>query len=239
MAPVSSTPPQPSACFSSLPSLDFSPHQFETSHTFLPPRPATPWHPFPLSPVNPTTISSSHPNPDFLPPSSASSPRRPVRLSFSFMEASPSRDMLLNPRPPSPSSPSPSALVDCSPLSKSFAVLPSQSKLGRALLNLESPSLLHPANEACGIVAPSVTPACNVGILSPSDPIMVRIKSPRGVASVPARLQFSIPHCASKFAIVALTPRTSQARISRIQILSQLRCSKAAQPFVMFLGLCC
>ncbi|GMH16915.1 hypothetical protein Nepgr_018756 [Nepenthes gracilis] len=103
------------------------------------------------------------------------------------MEASPSWDVLLNPRPPSPSSPSSSALVDCLPLSKSFAVLPSQSKLVEPLLNLESPSACsNSANEACGIVAPSVTPACNVGILSPpSDPIMVRIKSPRGVASVP------------------------------------------------------
>ncbi|GMH28242.1 hypothetical protein Nepgr_030085 [Nepenthes gracilis] len=203
MAPDSSSPPQPPACFSSLSSLDLSPHDFKISSIFHPPRPATPWPLLPLSPVSPSPISS---NPDFLPPLSVSCPRLPVRLSFSSLEASPSRDSallpvapvpipilpvpqnsktLLNPRLPSPSSPPPSTHDGFSPRTKSFAGFPSHSKLVDPLLNLESPSAISiSANKFCGIAATSVTPVCPVGNRSSlCDPNSERLKSPRGVDS--------------------------------------------------------
>ncbi|GMH23533.1 hypothetical protein Nepgr_025376 [Nepenthes gracilis] len=147
-----------------------------------------PWRRFPRLLLNPLPAF-----PPFLPSISHPTTSKPHPLSFR-----PGRlprglhfpcppDVLLNPRPPSPSSPTPSALVESSPLTKSFAGFPAQSKLVEPILNLESPSpISNSAKEACGNAALSVTPVCHLGILSPPfDPISVRIKSPRGVDSVP------------------------------------------------------
>ncbi|GMH22136.1 hypothetical protein Nepgr_023979 [Nepenthes gracilis] len=131
-------------------------------------------------------------------------PSASVRLSFSSLEASPSRDSalpllppvpiptlpvpqnsktLLNPRLPSPSSPPLSAHDGFSPRTKSFAGFPSHSKLVDPLLNFESPSAIS-ANKFCGIAATSVTPVCPVGNRSSLfDPNSERLKSPRGVDS--------------------------------------------------------